>query len=82
MPYSLSFSFFASTMEKFSIKKSLTPKDSFSTQNKYDDYNSIPNSSIPQDSCIIIIIIIIIILFLVFCDIIFKFCNEHLGKNF
>ena len=74
-------------MEKFLIKKSLIPKDSSSTQDKHDDYNSRPNSSIPQDSCVIIIIIIIIIIFYLFffffffCDVIFKFCNEHSGKN-
>ena len=67
-------------MEKFLIKKSLIPKDSFSTQDKHDDYNSRPNSSIPQDSCVIIIIIYFFILFF-FCDVIFKFCNEHPEKN-
>ena len=44
-------------MKKFLIKKSFIPKYSSSTQEKHDDYNSRPNSSIPQDSCIIIIII-------------------------
>ena len=42
-------------MEKFLIKKSLILKNSSSTQDKQDDYNSRPNSFIPQDSCIIII---------------------------
>ena len=59
-------------MEKFLIKKLLILNNSSFTQNKQNDYNSIPNSSIPQDSCIIIIII---------CDVIFKFCNEHPEKN-
>jgi hypothetical protein len=35
-----------------------------------------PNSSILQNSCTIIIIIFF------FSDIIFKFCNKHLGKNY
>ena len=61
-------------MEKFLIKKSLILKDSSSTQDKQDDYNSRPNSSILQDSCIIIINFF-------FGDVIFKFCNEHFGKN-
>ena len=52
-------------MEKFLIKKSLIPKDSSSTQNKHDDYNSKPNSSIPQDSCIITIIYFILFYFFV-----------------
>ncbi len=39
------------------MKKSLIPKYSSFTQDKHDDYNSISNSSILQDSCIIIIII-------------------------
>jgi hypothetical protein len=47
------FFFFASTMVKFLIKKSLIPKDLSSIQNKHDNYNSKPNSFIPQDSCII-----------------------------
>ena len=75
--YSLFFYSFASTMEKFLIKKSLIPKDSSSTQDKQDDYNSKPNSSIPQDSCIIIIIFFLFF----FCDVIFKFCNEYPKKN-
>ena len=61
-------------MEKILINKSIILKDSSSTQDKYDDYNSRPNSSILQDPCIIIIIIFL------FCDVIFKFCNKHLRK--
>ena len=64
-------------MQKLLIKKLLISKDSFSIQDKHDDYNSGPNSSILQDSCIIIIIIIIII----FYDVIFKFYNEHPEKK-
>jgi hypothetical protein len=63
----------SSTQDK--QKKSLIPKYSSSTQDKHDDYNSISNSSIPQDSCIIIIIK------KKNCDVIFKFCNEHPEKN-
>ena len=59
-------------MQKLLIKKLLISKDSFSIQDKYDDYNSGPNSSILQDSCIIIII---------FYDVIFKFYNEHPKKK-
>ena len=62
-------------MKKFLIKKSFIPKYSSSTQEKHDDYNSRPNSSIPQDSCIIIIIIIF------FCNVIFKFCIKHPGAT-
>ena len=54
------------------IKKSSILKDSSSIQDKQDDYNSRPNSSIPQDSCIIIINFF-------FCNVIFKFFNEHSG---
>ena len=56
MLYSLFFIFyfFTNTVEKFMINKSLIPKDLSSTQDKHYDYNSRSNSSIPQDSCIII----------------------------
>ena len=66
-------------MEKFLINKSLILKYLSSIQDKYDDYNSKLNSSIPQDSCIIIIY------FYFFGDVIClysSFCNEHFGKNF
>ena len=60
-------------MEKFFIRNSIL-KNTSSTQDKNDDYNSRPNSSIPQDSCIIIIILFY---FLFFCDV----CNDHPKKN-
>ena len=49
------------------INKSLISKNSFYIQNKYDDYNSKPNSSILQNLYIISIIIFVIT---------FKFCIE------
>ena len=69
MLYSLFFIFyfFTNTVEKFMINKSLISKNSFYIQNKYDDYNSKPNSSILQNLYIISIIIFVIT---------FKFCIE------